>query len=75
MRDREGRIIQWYGLTIDVDEAKKAEERLRRSEAYLAEAQRISHTGSYAFSLVTRRLIYWSEECYVSTDFCNKICH
>src|SRR5712672_732802 len=64
MRDLEGRIIQWYGLTIDVDEAKKAEERLRRSEAYLAEAQRISHTGSYAFSLVTRRLLYWSEECY-----------
>src|SRR5712671_3448799 len=64
MRDREGRIIQWYGLTIDVDEAKKAEERLRRSEAYLAEAQRISHTGSYTFSLVTRKLLYWSEECY-----------
>ncbi len=64
MRDLEGRIIRWYGLTIDADEAKKAEERLRRSEAYLAEAQRISHTGSYAFSLVTRRLLYWSEECY-----------
>src|SRR5712672_1502079 len=64
MRDLEGRIIQWYGLTIDADEAKKAEERLRRSEAYLAEAQRISHTGSYAFSLVTRKLLYWSEECY-----------
>src|SRR5712675_2445376 len=64
VRDREGRIIQWYGLTIDVDEAKKAEERLRRSEAYLAEAQRISHTGSYTFSLVTRKLLYWSEECY-----------
>src|SRR5258707_941565 len=64
VRDREGRIIQWYGVTSDADEAKKAEERLRRSEAYLAEAQRISHTGSYAFSLVTRRLLYWSEECY-----------
>src|SRR5258707_10647401 len=64
VRDREGRIIQWYGLTIDVDEAKKAEERLRRSEAYLAESQRISHTGSYTFSLVTRKLLYWSEECY-----------
>ncbi len=36
LRDREGRIIQWYGLSIDVDEAKKAEDRLRRSEAYLA---------------------------------------
>jgi PAS domain S-box-containing protein len=62
--DRDGRIIQWYGLAVDIDDARKAEDRLRRSEAYLAEAQRISHTGSYAFSPVTRRLLYWSEECY-----------
>src|SRR5712671_6926302 len=63
-RDRDGRIIQWYGLAVDIDDARKAEDRLRRSEAYLAEAQRISHTGSYAFSPVTRQLLYWSEECY-----------
>ena len=64
LRDREGRIIEWYGLSVDIDEGKKIEERLRRSEAYLAEAQRISRTGSYAVSLVTRQLLYWSEECY-----------
>src|SRR6266849_6388922 len=64
LRDREGRIIEWYGLSVDIDEGKKIEERLRRSEAYLSEAQRISHTGSYAFSPVTRQLLYWSEECY-----------
>jgi len=64
LRDRDGRIIQWYGLAVDIDDAGKAEDRLRRSEAYLAEAQRISHTGSYAFSPVTRQLLYWSEECY-----------
>jgi PAS domain S-box-containing protein len=33
LRDRQGNIIQWYGLTIDIDEAKKAEEALRKSEA------------------------------------------
>ena len=33
LRDRQGNIIQWYGLTIDIDEAKKAEEALRESEA------------------------------------------
>jgi PAS domain S-box-containing protein len=38
LRDREGRIIQWYGLSVDIDEAKKAEDRLRRSESNLAEA-------------------------------------
>ena len=64
LRDRDGRIIQWYGVAVDIDDAKKAEDRLRRSEAYLSEAQRISHTGSYAYSPVTRQLLYWSEECY-----------
>jgi PAS domain S-box-containing protein len=64
LRDRDGLIIQWYGVAVDIDDAKKAEDRLRRSEAYLSEAQRISHTGSYAYSPVTRQLLYWSEECY-----------
>src|SRR5712691_9067691 len=39
LRDREGQIVQWYGLSVDIDERKKAEERLRRSESYLAETQ------------------------------------
>jgi PAS domain S-box-containing protein len=60
LRDREGRIIQWYGLSVDIDEGKKAEERLRRSEAYLAEAQRLSHTGSAAYN--ETEILYWSEE-------------
>jgi PAS domain S-box-containing protein len=64
LRDRDGRIIQWYGLAVDVDDAKNAEERLRRSEAYLREAQRISHTGFFAFSRVDKKFLYWSEENY-----------
>jgi PAS domain S-box-containing protein len=62
LRDQQGRIIQWYGLSVDIDEAKKAEDRLRRSEAYLAEAQRLSHTGTWAFNEATT--LYWSEESY-----------
>jgi PAS domain S-box-containing protein len=62
LRDRQGRIIQWYGLSIDIDEAKKAEDRLRRSEASLAEAQRLSHTGTWAFNETTT--LYWSDESY-----------
>src|SRR5882724_10058907 len=62
LRDREGRIVQWSGLSVDVDEAKKAEDRLRRSEAHLAEAQRLSHTGSSAYNATT--ILYWSEETY-----------
>ena len=60
LRDRQGRIIQWYGLSVDVDEAKKAEDRLRRSEAYLAEAQRLSHTGSAVYN--ETEIPYWSDE-------------
>jgi PAS domain S-box-containing protein len=60
--DREGQIIQWYGLSVDIDEGKKAEDLLRSSEAYLAEAQRLSHTGSSAFHDTT--VLYWSDETY-----------
>jgi PAS domain S-box-containing protein len=41
-------------------ERKLTHERLLRSEAYLAEAQRLSHTGSWAFN--ARGPVYWSEE-------------
>ena len=50
LRDRQGRIIQWYGLSVDIDERKKAGDLLRRSEAFLAEAQRLSHTGSFGWT-------------------------
>jgi PAS domain S-box-containing protein len=62
LRDGQGRIIQWYGVSVDIDEAKKAQDRLCRSEAYLAEAQRLSHTGTWAFNATTT--LYWSEEGY-----------
>jgi len=41
-------------------ERRRAEEALRRSESYLAEAQKLSHTGSWAFDATTP--LYWSEE-------------
>jgi PAS domain S-box-containing protein len=62
LRDRQGNIIQWYGLTVDIDEAKKAEDRLRRSEAYLAEAQRLGHSGVAAYNETA--ILYGSEEIY-----------
>jgi signal transduction histidine kinase len=44
-------------------ERKRAEESMRRSEAYLAEAQRLSHTGSFGWSPSSGEL-YWSEETF-----------
>ena len=37
---------------------------LRRSEAYLAEAQRLSHTGTWALNRTTNHYVYWSDESY-----------
>jgi PAS domain S-box-containing protein len=37
---------------------------LRRSEAYLAEAQTLAHTGSWAWKVATREVIHWSDECF-----------
>ena len=43
-------------------ELARVNESLRRSEAYLAEAQRLSHTGSWAFNVATRQIVHWSQE-------------
>jgi PAS domain S-box-containing protein len=63
LRDAEGRIVRWYNLLTDIDERRRAEEKLRRSEAYLSEAQKLSHTGSFGWSVASGE-IYWSEETY-----------
>ncbi len=61
--DEHGKIVKWYGTNTDIDDRKRAEEALRRSEAYLAEAQSLSHTGSWTRSSATGETGYWSEEC------------
>jgi PAS domain S-box-containing protein len=49
---------------MDVTAAKQAEEALRRSESYLADAQRLTRTGSWAWNVATRQSVYWSQENY-----------
>src|SRR6266852_381453 len=56
--------VEFVGAVMDITVAKQAEETLRESEAYLAEAQRLSHTGSWASTPATGAIRYWSEECY-----------
>ncbi len=63
LRDTNGNIVKWYGSSLDIEERKRTEESLRKNEAYLAEAQSLSHTGSWAWNPDTDAR-YWSEECY-----------
>lgn len=63
LRDGQGDIVKWYGTGIEIEDRKRAEERLRVSEAYLAEAQRVSRTGSFGWKVPSGELM-WSEETY-----------
>ncbi|MEA2892473.1 MAG: hypothetical protein QOI05_3266 [Bradyrhizobium sp.] len=53
LRDEAGNIVKWYGSSTDIEDLKRAEEKLRRSEARLAEAQRVSQTGSFGWNVST----------------------
>jgi len=46
------------------EDRKKSDEALLRSEAYLAEGQRLSHTGSWAWNVARQENVYWSDEQY-----------
>ena len=52
-RDSEGRVLRWHNLLTDIDERKKSEEKLRRSEADLLEAQRLCQAGSWRHDLLS----------------------
>jgi PAS domain S-box-containing protein len=56
--------IEYIGTVMDITERKQAGEKLRLSEASLAEAQHLSSTGSFAWRLLTTDEITWSEELY-----------
>ncbi|HZC80367.1 MAG TPA: PAS domain-containing protein, partial [Nitrospiraceae bacterium] len=59
-----GDVVQFVGIMMDITERKQADEALRRSEGYLAEAQRLTLTGSWAWSAAERQCVYWSQENY-----------
>ena len=66
-RDLLSQIGTQMSLALDnalaYEALRASREALRRSEAYLADAQRLSHTGSFAFDIATNRYVYVSEEC------------
>jgi PAS domain S-box-containing protein len=69
-RDEHGNIIRWYGTTTDIEDHKVAETALRRSQAHLAEAQRLSLTGSFGWNVASGE-VFWSDEMYRILGFDN----
>jgi PAS domain S-box-containing protein len=62
-RDARGHPIATLETNNDITERKQAENALRRSDAYLTEAQRLSLTGSFGWKVSSGEL-YWSEETF-----------
>ena len=64
LHDDRGGVRKWYGIATDIQDRKRVEEALRRSEAYIGEAQRMSHTASFAYDPSHKKTLYWSEELF-----------
>jgi formate hydrogenlyase transcriptional activator len=63
-----GKAVRFIGTTWDITESERMTEELERSKAYLAEAQTLSHTGSFGWKISTAEHI-WSEETYCIFEF------
>src|SRR6266403_1249123 len=59
----QGVVTRFVGTLMDITEQEELTQELRRREAYLAEAQRLSHTGSFGWD-VSSREINWSDETF-----------
>jgi PAS domain S-box-containing protein len=64
LRDERGEIVKWLGVLADIEDRKRAEEAVKRSEAYLAQAQKITKTGSWAYKPGSVGPSYLSDEMF-----------
>jgi PAS domain S-box-containing protein len=58
-----GHDVVFTVILRDVTESKETEDRIRRSEAFLAEGQRISRTGSWGWVVSTGKVVWSEEQC------------
>src|SRR5438093_7063939 len=58
-----GVVTRFVGTLMDITEQEELTQELRRREAYLEDAQKLSQTGSWAWSPEVG-IKYWSEACY-----------
>jgi PAS domain S-box-containing protein len=68
LRDDSGAIVKWYGVNTDIEDRKRAEAELRRAYDSVADAQRLSKTGSFITDLVGDDH-NWSDEAYHIFEF------
>src|SRR5580700_10874816 len=67
-RDEFGKTFKWYGTKTDIDDRKRAEEELRRSQAFIAEGQRLARLGSFSWRVESGQ-ITWSDQLYRIFEF------
>jgi PAS domain S-box-containing protein len=65
LRDANGRVLKFVGTTTDIDDQKRAEEELQRKEAFLADGQRLSLTGSFSWRMDTDKFVFSEEACRI----------
>jgi PAS domain S-box-containing protein len=68
LRDEAETIVKWYGVNTDIEDRKRAEVELRRAYDSFADAQGLSHTGSFITDLVGDEH-NWSEEAFRIFEF------
>ena len=68
----EGSGNEGVAFVLDLRRQKRAQDELRRSEAFLAEAQRLTHLGSYSWRVASDE-IKWSEQLYRIYEFENGV--
>jgi PAS domain S-box-containing protein len=66
--DEQGRIDRWYVAAFDIDDRKQAEAQVEQAYLRLAEAQRLSKTGSFITDLLADDH-NWSEEAFRIFEF------
>jgi PAS domain S-box-containing protein len=68
IRDGSGKTFKWYGTKTDIDDRKRAEERLRRSQAFIAEGQRLARLGGFSWHVESGQIM-WSDQLYRIFEF------
>jgi len=53
LRDESGSVVKWYGVNTDIEDRKRAEDALRKSESFLLQVQAVSHTGGWRYDVAT----------------------